>query len=145
MLGFGWIRVFHDVLRFRYETGKKQLRIFAGFGWIRPEFPRYCAEFTTMCNNIWVRCTINQSHSTPCKKAEFEHLQIFPGHCLDFFSAREWQDMSSTYQKSEKATYHDNLVFSAFSVLWGTVKKYGPKSDRRHTLPGECAGESVTK
>ena len=33
----------------------------------------------------WVRCTINRSHSTPCKKAEFEHLQIFPGHCLDFF------------------------------------------------------------
>ena len=35
--------------------------------------------------NVWVRCTINRSHSTPCKKAEFEHLQIFPGHCLDFF------------------------------------------------------------
>ena len=34
---------------------------------------------------LWVRCTINRSHSTPCKKAEFEHLQIFPGHCLDFF------------------------------------------------------------
>ena len=32
-----------------------------------------------------VRCTINRSHSTPCKKAEFEHLKIFPGHCLDFF------------------------------------------------------------
>ena len=32
-----------------------------------------------------VRCTINRSHLTPCKKAEFEHLQIFPGHCLDFF------------------------------------------------------------
>ena len=32
-----------------------------------------------------VRCTINRSHSTPCKKAEFGHLQIFPGHCLDFF------------------------------------------------------------
>ena len=32
-----------------------------------------------------VRCTINRSHSTPCKKAEFEHLQFFPGHCLDFF------------------------------------------------------------
>ena len=32
-----------------------------------------------------VRCTINRSHSTPCKKAEFEHLQIFPGHCLDYF------------------------------------------------------------
>ena len=34
---------------------------------------------------LGVRCTINRSHSTPCKKAEFEHLQIFPGHCLDFF------------------------------------------------------------
>ena len=45
---------FHDVLRFRYETEKKnQLRIFARFDWIRPESPRYCAEFTTMCNNIF--------------------------------------------------------------------------------------------
>ena len=26
-----------------------------------------------------------RSHSTPCKMAEFEHLQIFPGHCLDLF------------------------------------------------------------
>ena len=34
---------------------------------------------------IWVRCTINRFNSTPCKKAEFEHLQNFPGHCLDFF------------------------------------------------------------
>ena len=25
----------------------------------------------------WVRCTVNRSHSTPCKKAEFEHLQIY--------------------------------------------------------------------
>ena len=32
-----------------------------------------------------VRCTIKRSHSTPCKKPEFEHLQIFPGHCFDFF------------------------------------------------------------
>ena len=94
---------------------------------------------------LWVRCTINRSHSTPCKKAEFEHLQIFPGHCLDFFSVCEWQDLLFTYQKSEKTTYLDNLVFSAFSVLWGTVKKSGLKSDPRQTLPGECAGESVTK
>ena len=39
----------------------------------------------TFSFSIWVRCTINRSHSTPCKKAEFEHLKIFPGHCLDFF------------------------------------------------------------
>ena len=64
--------------------------------------------------NVRVRCTINRSHSTPCKKAEFEYLQIFPGHCLDLF-------------------------------LWGTVKKSGLKSDPRQTLPGQCAGESVTK
>ena len=92
-----------------------------------------------------VRCTINRSHSTLFKKAEFKHLQSFPGQCLDFFSVCEWQDLSFTYQKSEKTTYLDNLVFSAFSVLWGTVKKSGLKSDPRHTLPGECAGESVTK
>ena len=35
--------------------------------------------------SIRVRCTINRSHSTPCKKAELEHLQFFSGHCLDFF------------------------------------------------------------
>ena len=40
---------------------------------------------TVFLHFIWVRCTINRSHSTPCKKAEFEHLQFFPGHCLDFF------------------------------------------------------------
>ena len=42
-------------------------------------------------------------------------------------------------------TYLDSLVLSAFSVLWGTVKQFRLKSHRRHTLAGECAGESVTK
>ena len=50
-------------------------------------------------------------------KAEFEHLQIFLGHCLDFLSACERQDLSFINQKGEKTTYLDNLVFSAFSVL----------------------------
>ena len=49
---------FCEVLRFSYETGKKQLRILAGFGWIRPEPPRYCAEFTTMCNSIFKNTAI---------------------------------------------------------------------------------------
>ena len=51
-----------DALRFRYGKGKKQLRIFAGFAslcWIRPESPRYCAEFTTMCNKIYVNAEIS--------------------------------------------------------------------------------------
>ena len=43
---------FCDVLGFNYETGKKQLRIFAGFSLVQPESPRYCAKFTTLCNNI---------------------------------------------------------------------------------------------
>ena len=34
---------------------------------------------------IRVRCTIKRPHSTPCKKAKFKHLRIFPGHCFDFF------------------------------------------------------------
>ena len=37
-----------------------------------------------MCD-FWVRCTINRSHSTPCKNAAFEYLQICSGHCFDFF------------------------------------------------------------
>ena len=46
---------------------------------------RYLLYVLHGLDNNWVRCTINRSYSTPCKKAEFEHLQIFPGHCLDFF------------------------------------------------------------
>ena len=49
------------------------------------EICRIIAENVMIGQGKWVRCTINRSHSTPCKKAEFEHLQIFPGHCLDFF------------------------------------------------------------
>ena len=91
-----------------------------------------------------VRCTINRSHSTPCKKAEFEHLQIFPGHCLAFFLSVSGKICHSPIKKVKRQPTF-NLVFSAFSVLWGTVKKSGLKSDPRQTLPGECAGESVTK
>ena len=46
--------------------------------------------------NSRVRCTINRSHSTTCKKAEFEHLQIFQDIAWPF-SACEWQDLSFTY------------------------------------------------
>ena len=98
-----------------------------------------------VCDN-GVRCTIiiNRSHSTPCKKAEFEHLQIFPGHCLDFFLSVSGKICHSPIKKVKR---QPTLIisFSEFSVLWGTVKKSGLKSDPCHTLPGECAGESVTK
>ena len=67
-------------------------------------------------------------------------LQIFFRILLGPFSACVWQDLSFAHQKSEKTTYIDNLVFSALSVLWGTVKKFRLKSDRHHTLPGELSG-----
>ena len=36
-----------------YDSVTKRVRnSYAGFGWILPESPGYCAEFTTMCNNI---------------------------------------------------------------------------------------------
>ena len=84
-----------------------------------------------------IQLHVKRQNSSICK--------FFQDIAWPFFFACEWQDLSFNYQKSEKATYLDNLVFSAFSVLWGTVKKFRLKSDRRHTLPGECAGESVTK
>ena len=58
----GELRIFQpicDALRFSYETGKKQLRIFAGFGWIRHESPRHCAEFATMYNNLFGNTAIS--------------------------------------------------------------------------------------
>ena len=46
MLGFVenciFFQFIHYVLRFSYEIGKKQLRIFAGFVWIRPECRIHC-------------------------------------------------------------------------------------------------------
>ena len=57
--------------------------------YLMPPFTR--AKTKTIFNyecflvHVRVRCTISRSHSTPCKRAEFEHLQFFSGHCLDFF------------------------------------------------------------
>ena len=48
------------------------------------------------------------------------------------------------FKKSEKATFLDNLV-SQHSSFFGGQPKIRLKSDQRHTLPGECVGESVTK
>ena len=56
------------------------------------------------------------------------------------FSVCEWQDLSFTYQKSEKTTYLDNLVFSAFSVLWGTVKNPGWNPTRVRRYLGSAPG-----
>ena len=60
--------MFYDSITKRYETGKTELRIFALFGWIRPESPRHCVRFTTRYHIVkravigskggWKLCTI---------------------------------------------------------------------------------------
>ena len=71
---------------------------------------------------IWVRCTINRSHSTPCKKAEFEHLQIFPGHCLDFFLSVSGKICHSPIKKVKR---QPTLIisFSQHSPFFGEQSK----------------------
>ena len=114
---------------------KLQLRLYIS--------PEICKSFLSCCATGFgaqligpIQLHVKRQNSSICK---------FSRTLLGLLSVCEWQDLSFTYQKSEKTTYLDNLVFSAFSVLWGTVKKSGLKSDPRQTLPGECAGESVTK
>ena len=70
----------------------------------------------------WVRCTINRSHSTPCKKAEFEHLQIFPGHCLDFFLSVSGK---ICYSPIKKVKRQPTLIisFSQHSPFFGEQSK----------------------
>ena len=68
--------------------------------------------------DFWVRCTINRSHSTPCKKAEFEHLQIFPGHCLDFFLSVSGKICHSPIKKVKR---QPTLIIS-FSQLGNSQK-----------------------
>ena len=90
--------------------------------------------FIIRVNNIWVRCTINRSHSTPCKKAEFEHLQIFPGHCLDFFLSVSGKICHSPIKKVKK---QPTLIisFSQHSPFFGEQSKnpgWNPTRVRRY-------------
>ena len=71
------------------EWGTRLIRLVRIFG-KKKIFDRVCDSHQTLDSAAphplhWARCTINRSHSTPCKKAEFEHLQICSGYCLDFF------------------------------------------------------------
>ena len=93
---------------------------------------------------IWVRCTINWSHSTPCKKAEFEHLQIFPGHCLDFFLPVSGKICHSPIKKVKR---QPTLIisFSQHSPFFGEQSKnrgWNPTRVRRYL--GSAPRESVT-
>ena len=71
---------------------------------------------------IRVRCTINRSHSTPCKKAELEHLQIFPGHYLDFFLSVSGKICHSPIKKVKR---QPTLIisFSQHSPFFGEQSK----------------------
>ena len=73
-------------------------------------------------NNTWVRCTINRFHSTPCKKAEFECLQFFPGHCLDLFLSVSGKICHSPIKKVKR---QPTLIisFSQHSPFFGEQSK----------------------
>ena len=88
----------------------------------------------TFSYRVRVRCTINRSHSTPCKKAEFEHLQIFPGHCLDFFLSVSGKICHSPIKKVKR---QPTLIisFSQHSPFFGEQSKnpgWNPTRVRRY-------------
>ena len=98
-----------------------------------------------------VRCTItcNRSHSTPCKKAEFEHLQIFPGHCLDFFLSVSGKICHSPIKKVKR---RPTLIisFSQHSPFFGEQSKnpgWNPTRVRRYlgSAPGSLWQNSPHK
>ena len=79
-------------------------------------------EFLELGCSTRVRCTINRSHSTPCKMAEFEHLQIFPGHCLDLFLSVSGKICHSPIKKVKR---QPTLIisFSQHSRFFGEQSK----------------------
>ena len=91
-----------------------------------------------------VRSTINRSHSTLSKTAEFEHLQFFQDIAWDFFLHMSDKICHLPFKKVKK---QPSLIisFSQHSSFFEGQPKIRLKSDQRHTLPGECVGESVTK
>ena len=96
-----------------------------------------------------VRCTINRSHSTPCKKAEFEHLQTFPGHCLDFFLSVSGKICHSPIKKVKR---QPTLIisFSQYSPFFGEQSKnpgWNPTRVRRYlgSAPGSLWQNSPHK
>ena len=80
------------------------------------------AHLTSPVLYMWVRCTINRSHSTPCKMAEFEHLQFFPGHCLDLFLSVSGKICHSPIKKVKR---QPTLIisFSQHSPFFGEQSK----------------------
>ena len=94
-------------------------------------------------NFLRVRCTINWSHPTPCKKAEFEYL--LSGQCLDFFLSVSVKIYHSPFKKLKRQPTLI-ILFSQHALFYeGQLNKFELKSDWHHMLPGEFAGESVTK
>ena len=64
-----------------------------------------CHFGVTYFRPVRIRCTISRSHSNPCKKAEFEPLQFFSGHCFDFLLPVSGKICHSLIKKVEKTTY----------------------------------------
>ena len=83
---------------------------------------------------------MNRSHSTSCERQNSSIYNFFQDNAW-IFSACECQELSCTFQESEKATNLDNLFVAAFSVLCGTVKKFKLKSYRHISYLGSLLGK----
>ena len=124
------------VFRRFFQTRKRLIRLLF---FIRANGSVYEVKFTCVYAD-WVRCTINRSHSTPCKNAEFEHLQIFPGHFLDFFLPVSGKICHSPIKKVKR---QPTLIisFSQHSPFFEEQSKnpsWNPTLPGYHTLPQRC-------
>ena len=95
---------------------------------------------TSVTFALRVRCTINRSHLTPCKTAEFGHLQIFSGHCLDFFLLVSGKICHSPIKKVKRQT---TLIisFSQHSLFFeGQSKIQAEIRPASYVALGVCRG-----
>ena len=85
--------------------------------------PQVSSQKTKGLVRIRVRCTTNRSHSTPCKKGRIRASANCYKLLLGLFSASEWQNLSFTYQNSEK---EPTLIisFSQYSPFFGGQSKH---------------------
>ena len=138
----------HTDLQFMVMAETFTFGIFRGRN-VRAETSEAEIVFSPYRRYFRVRCTINRSHSTPCKKAEFEHLQIFPGHCLDLFLSVSGKICHSPIKKVKR---QPTLIisFSQHSPFFGEQSKnpgWNPTRVRRYlgSAPGSLWQNSPHK
>ena len=146
---------FNKILKFKFKFLPKIISNYFYFGsWSVCEISSEFIEkwlfykdfrFFFTFSLIGFGATINRPIQLHVKRQNSSICKFFQDIAWTFFCLWVARSVIHLSKKVKRQPTLINLVFSAFYVLWGTVKKSGLKSDPRQTLPGECAGESVTK